>query len=98
MEIKDIIKEKYKVARRFYESNKHTTECSYYMGYMDALGELLERIEQEGEKEIPEKLSTWYSVEVKQSDEENIKYANYNFETMYEKINEICDYLKSKGE
>ena len=50
------------------------------------------------EKKIPEKLSTWYSVEVKQSDEENVEYANYNFETMYKKINEICDYLKSKGE
>ena len=52
----------------------------------------------EEEKKIPEKLSTWYSVEVKQSDEENIEYANYNFETMYKKINEIIDYLKSKGD
>lgn len=52
------------------------------------------------EKKIPEKLSTWFSVELTQSDEENVDYANTNFENMYEKINEICDYLdylKSKG-
>ncbi len=51
----------------------------------------------EEEKKIPEKLSTWYCLG-KQSDEDNIKYANYNFDAMYVKINEICDYLKSKGE
>lgn len=50
------------------------------------------------EKKIPEKLSTWFSVETKQSKELNIEYANTNFENMYEKINEIIDYLKSKGE
>lgn len=50
------------------------------------------------EKKIPEKLSTWFSVETKQSKELNIEYANVNFENMYEKINEICDYLKSKGD
>lgn len=55
----------------------------------------LPRIE---EKKIPEKLSTWFSVEAKQSKELNIEYANTNFENMYEKINEICDYLKNKGE
>ena len=52
----------------------------------------------EEEKKIPEKLSTWFSVEQRQTDEENNEFANYNFEKMYEKINEICDYLKSKGE
>lgn len=52
----------------------------------------------EEEKRIPEKLSTWFSVETKQSKELNIEYANTNFENMYDKINEICDYLKSKGE
>lgn len=55
----------------------------------------LPRIE---ENKIPEKLSTWFSVETKQSKELNIEYANTNFENMYEKINEIIDYLKSKGE
>ena len=35
------------------------------------------------EKKIPEKLETWYSVLVKQSDEDNVEYANYNFSTMY---------------
>ena len=53
---------------------------------------------EEGEKKIPEKLSTWFSVETKQSKELNIEYANTNFENMYKKINEIIDYLKSKGE
>ena len=57
-----------------------------------------EFIKGEEEKKIPEKLETWYSVLVKQSDEDNVEYANYNFSTMYEKINEIIDYLKSKGE
>ena len=55
----------------------------------------------EEEKKIPEKLSTWYSVLVTQNDEDNIEYANYNFSTMYGKINEIIDYLeylKNKGE
>lgn len=52
----------------------------------------------EEEKKIPEKLSTWFSVETKQSKELNIEYANTNFENMYEKINSIIDYLKSKGE
>ena len=50
------------------------------------------------EKKIPEKLSTWFSVETKQSKELNIEYANTNFENMYEKINEIIDYFKSKGD
>lgn len=86
MNTKDIIKEKYKVAKRFYEANKHTTECSYYMGYMDALGELLERIEQE-EKKIPEKLF---------GEPRHI----YNDNELYivGKVNEIIDYLKSKGD
>ena len=52
----------------------------------------------EEEKKIPEKLSTWFSVETKQSKELNTEYANTNFENMYDKINEICDYLKSKGD
>jgi len=51
----------------------------------------------EEEKKIPEKLSTWFSLE-KDCENDNIQYANNNFKTMYEKINEICDYLKSKGE
>ena len=67
---------------------------AYLKGW--SLNDKVEIIEEE--KKIPERLSTWYSVEVTQSDEENVEYANCNFEYMYEKINEICDYLKSKGE
>ena len=63
--------------------------------YQD-LNDMVEILEEP--KGIPEKLSTWYSVEEKQSLEENCEFANCNFETMYEKINEIIDYLKSKGE
>ncbi len=58
----------------------------------------LPRIE---EKKIPEKLSTWFSLEMSQSKELNREYANTNFENTYEKINEIIDYLdylKSKGD
>ena len=51
----------------------------------------------EEEKKIPEKLSTWFSLE-KDCENDNIQYANINFDNMYEKINEICDYLKSKGD
>lgn len=51
----------------------------------------------EEQKKIPEKLSTWFSLE-KDCENDNIQYANNNFKTIYEKINEICDYLKSKGE
>ncbi|MBO7695232.1 MAG: hypothetical protein J6T10_21630 [Methanobrevibacter sp.] len=58
--------------------------------------ELVKRGLVEEEKEIPKKLATWYSVETKQTEEENVEYANYNFETMYEKINEIIDYLESE--
>ena len=50
----------------------------------------------EEEKKIPEKLPTWFSVENQYQD--SIDYMNYNFETLYEKINEIIDYLESKGE
>jgi len=60
--------------------------------------EIIEYKEEKEEKKIPEKLSTWFSVETKQSKELNIEYANTNFENMYEKINSIIDYLKSKGE
>lgn len=59
--------------------------------------ELVKRgLVEEEEKEIPNKLATWYSVETKQNEEENVEFANYNFETMYEKINEIIDYLEKK--
>ena len=60
-----------------------------------ALNDTVEILEEE--KKIPEKLSTWFSLE-KDCENDNIQYANNNFETMYEKINEICDYLKSKGD
>ena len=60
------------------------------------------KVEKVGEeKKIPEKLSTWFSLETSHSKELNREYANTNFENMYEKINEIIDcldYLKNKGE
>ena len=59
--------------------------------------EILNKILEE-EKKIPEKLPTWFSLEMSHNKEDNIEYANANFENMYEKINEICDYLKSKGD
>ncbi len=73
----------------------------YVFGYSE-LNDEIEIIEDtpKEEKKIPKKLSTWFSVETKQSKELNIEYANTNFENMYEKINEIIDcldYLKSKG-
>lgn len=55
----------------------------------------------EEEKKIPEKLPTWFSLEMSHNKEDNIEYANTNFENMYEKINEIIDcldYLKNKGD
>ena len=72
----------------------------YYM-FMNEIGNwyLNDEVEiLEEEKKIPEKLATWFSVEIIGKVEDNIEYENYNFETMYEKINEIIDYLKSKGE
>ena len=96
MKVIDIIEEKYKVARRFYEANKETPKCSYNMGYMDALGELLEKIELEEEKKIPEKLklsSHWFGTL-----EEEQKYRNKRDDEIAFKINEIIDYLKSKGD
>ena len=59
--------------------------------------ELVKKRLVEEENKIPEKLSTWFSLE-KDCENDNIQYANNNFKTIYEKINEICDYLKSKGE
>lgn len=95
MKIKDIIKEKYKVARKYYETYKHTTECSYYMGYLDALGELLERIEQEEEKKIPEKFNIY---------DDSINWCcngraiTDTEKDIMDKINEILDYFKNKGD
>lgn len=63
----------------------------------NALTHLYDEIEVIEEKKIPEELPTWFSLE-KDCENDNIQYANYNFERMYGKINEICDYLKSKGE
>ena len=61
--------------------------------------EILE--EDKEEKKIPDKLSTWFSLDMPHSKKDNIEYANANFENMYEKINEIIDcldYLKNKGD
>ena len=60
-----------------------TSEEKWKLAYfLNAQIEILEE-----EKKIPEKLSTWFSLE-KDCENDNIQYANHNFETMYEKINE----------
>ena len=63
--------------------------------YQD-LNDMVEILEEP--KGIPEKLITWYSVEEHQNLEQNCEFTNCNFETIYDKINEIIDYLESKGE
>lgn len=79
---------------RYYHDNTYIClNTEYYL--FDILNDEIEILEEP--KGIPEKLRTWYSVEENQSIEENCNYANDNFETMYEKINEIIDYLESKG-
>ena len=75
-------------------TNKPIIQWDYVV--MNSLNDEVEILEEE--KKIPEKLSTWFSVEAKQSKELNIEYANTNFENIYEKINEILDYLKNKGD
>ena len=57
----------------------------------------------EEEKKIPEKLDTWYGIEPVNLDspttfKDNSKYIDFNTEMFFDKINEIIDYLKSKGE
>jgi len=81
------------------DSDYFGSDYGYLFDRYNVSGILNDEVEiLEEEKKIPEKLSTWFSVETKQSKELNIEYANTNFENMYEKINEIIDYLKSKGE
>lgn len=60
------------------------------------LNDIVEILEEP--KGIPAKLITWYSVEEHQSLKQNCEFTNCNFEVIYEKINEILDYLESKGE
>ena len=56
------------------------------------------------EKKIPEKLEYWQGLNKVRNDcelddlEYAIKYGNYNFEMFFDKINEMIDYLKSKGD
>ena len=71
--------------------NDYNNFCTFPNHHLNDEVEIIE------EKKIPEKLSTYFSLE-KDCENDNIQYANYNFKTMYEKINDICDYLKSKGE
>jgi len=57
----------------------------------------------EEEKKIPEKLNTWYGIEPVNLDssttfKDNSKYIDFNTEMFFDKINEIIDYLKSKGD
>lgn len=79
----------------YYKDIDGDTFVDSICGDLSNLNDEVEIIEEE--KKIPEKLSTWFSVETEQNKELNIEYANTNFENMYEKINEIIDYLKSKG-
>lgn len=75
-------------------TNKPIIQWDYVV--MNSLNDEVEIPEEP--KGIPEKLITWYSVEEHQSLKQNCEFANCNFETMYDKINEILDYLESKGE
>ena len=79
-----------------YYSTRNNLILEEYTNLSTSLNDKVEILEEE--KKIPEKLSTWFSVAVTQKDEDNVEYANLNFGNMYAKINEICDYLKSKGE
>ena len=81
------------------ESLKTTPDAQIYlMDRYRTFMNLDQEVEILEEKKIPEKLSTWFSLEMSQSKELNREYANTNFENMYDKLNEIIDYLKSKGE
>ena len=89
----DFIKERMDlegITREHFDKRYKVEECNCGMPYCKGF----RAIERE-EKKIPEKLISWFSLE---KDYVNVEYANYNFKTMYEKINDICDYLKSKGE
>ena len=94
------VPKKYRYKDKEYEKDycymlyEATGDCTE-LGFKSLLNDEIEILEEE--KKIPEKLSTWFSLE-KDCENDNIQYANNNFKTMYEKINEICDYLKSKGE
>jgi len=80
----------------FGKSKNHRFDRLFYLNII--LNDEIEIIDTPKEdKKIPEKLPTWFSLEMSHN-KDNIEYANANFENMYDKINEIIDYLKSKGE
>lgn len=79
-----------------YDGIYYVTEHTYLDKYCDISRCLNDKVEILEEKKTLDKLSTWFSLE-KDRENDNVEYANYNFSIIYEKINEICDYLKNKG-
>ena len=82
------------------EIDIHTTLNWDYIA-INCLNEPVEILEEE--KKIPEKLNTWYGIELVNLDspttfKDNSKYIDFNTEMFFDKINEIIDYLKSKGD
>lgn len=89
-----------KIYEYFYDEKNYECFVIDHYSYLfdEDIIQILDKEVEILETKIPEILSTWFSVSETQSNKENIDYANYNFEKMYEKINEICDYLKNKSE
>ena len=50
------------------------------------------------EKKIPDDLYSWFTMDYSDDLHEVIKKSNINFRNITEKLDEIIDYLKSKGE
>lgn len=91
--------------RFYYRKNYDNVFFSLFDDYnvINSLNDEVEIIEENRkepqEHKIPEKLDTWFSMENVQNNGMSkedfiIKYANYNFETYFNKINEILDYLE----
>ena len=94
----------YYINREFYlKENTYFGDTFTLMHYIqeEDLNEEIEVLEEE--KKIPEKLNTWYGIEPVSLDspttfKDNSKYIDFNNEMFFDKINEIIDYFKSKGE
>jgi hypothetical protein len=52
----------------------------------------------EEEKKIPDDLFCWFTMDYNDDLHEVIKKSNINFRNISEKLDELIDYLKSKGE
>ena len=77
------------------EKDDYTSQNHWFTDRFSLL-DLNEEVEViNGDKKI-EKLDTWFSLE-KDCENDNIQYANHNFRTYYDKINEIIDKV-NKGE